>query len=332
MNRLNTIKIGWILGCWLAMLVGPAFAQQTKIEAKMDSVSILLGHQTNIRLGWVQDKEKRVIPLIPKDTLVKGVEVLNVSLPDTTALDDTRLQIDQDVLITSFDSGFYYIPPFRCMDGSDTLISNSLSLKVVTLPVDTTGAEFFDIKTVMKPPLVWTDYLYILWILLGIAVVAVLIYLYIRYRNHKPILPVEKKEPDLPPHVRAIQALEQLKTEKLWQNNREKEYYTRLTDVLRYYIYERFGINAMEMTSAEILSLIRAYSDANSVYENLKQVLQVADFVKFAKLKPLPDENEVSMMNALFFVSQTKEPEKTEESESSDVGNAAGESNEKTND
>lgn len=308
-----------MLAVSLVLLSVPAVAQQVKVEAKMDSVSILVGHQTRIRLELLQNKNQVVIPLVLKDSIVKGVEILDVSLPDTVDLNDSRLQINQNILITSFDSGFYYLPPFKYVDGKDTILSNSLSLKVITLPVDTTGAEFYDIKAVLKPPFVWTDYLYILWILLGAIAVAAAIYLYMRYRNNKPILSAEKKEPDLPAHIRAIRSLEELKTEKLWQNNREKEYYTRLTDVLRDYIEERFGINAMEMTSAEILSLMRSYSEAAPVYDTLKHILQIADFVKFAKLKPLSDDNEASMMNAMFFVHQTKEPEKLAEPETDEA-------------
>ena len=91
-----------------------------------------------------------------------------------------------------------------------------------------------------------------------------------------------------------------------------KEYYTLITDTLRKYIEERFGINAMEMTSGEILDLIRKNSEAQSVYDNLRQILQLADFVKFAKMNPLPDENDLSMMNAYLFVNQTKEEEMVE--------------------
>ena len=110
----------------------------------------------------------------------------------------------------------------------------------------------------------------------------------------------------------AIKELDEIKQQKLWQQGRSKEYYTLITDTLRKYIEERFGINAMEMTSGEILDLIRKNSEAQSVYDNLRQILQLADFVKFAKMNPLPDENDLSMMNAYLFVNQTKEEEMVE--------------------
>jgi len=116
-----------------------------------------------------------------------------------------------------------------------------------------------------------------------------------------------------------MKELDEIKQQKLWQQGRNKEYYTLLTDTLRKYMVNRFGINAMEMTSGEILELIRLESEANSSYNSLKQILELADFVKFAKLHPLPDENELSLMNAYLFVNQTKvvevaSPEESKES------------------
>lgn len=306
---------------------GRVEAQQVK--ATMDSAAILVGHQTQIDLEVVQDKGQVVIPPVLVDTLVKGIEILKISEPDTTVLNDARLQINRQVLVTSFDSGFYYIPPFKFVLGNDTMKTNSLSLKVVTLDIDTTGAKFFDIKPVMNAPFVWKDYLMpVLWVLLALLIIAAGIYFYNRYKNNKPLLGTQPVVPLLPAHVRALQALEKVKEEKLWQNNKEKEYYTQLTDILRQYISERFGINALEMTSSEILDKIKVLHDYRSVYDNLKQILITADFVKFAKWRPLPDENEVSMMNAMLFVSQTKEEEVVEP----DKEDGQDETNEKNDD
>ena len=132
----------------------------------------------------------------------------------------------------------------------------------------------------------------------------------------------------LPAHVRAVRELDKLKGEKIWQNGREKEFYSKLTDILRRYIHEREGFNAMEMTSGEILNEIRKLSDVDSVYENLKQILSTSDLVKFARYKPYPDENDLSMVNAYFFVNQTREPDPVLENEDIDK-NANNETSEK---
>ena len=127
--------------------------------------------------------------------------------------------------------------------------------------------------------------------LLTLFLICVVAYVIKRMRNRQSILPFKKPEPKLPPHEQAIKELDEIKQQKLWQQGRSKEYYTLITDTLRRYIVDRFGINAMEMTSGEILDIIRKQQEATSVYESLKQIMQLADFVKFAKMNPLPDEN-----------------------------------------
>ena len=235
-----------------------------------------------------------------------GVEVLNLSKADSTDIENDRLVIKQDVLITSFDSSLYLLPPLKVIDGVDTVYSNQVALKVSTIPVNAD-------KTVWKPPFVWADYYPIIYgILLALFLICVIAYIVKRIRAKKSLIPFKKEEPKLPPHEQAIKELDEIKQQKLWQQGRSKEYYTLITDTLRKYIEERFGINAMEMTSGEILDLIRKNSEAQSVYENLRQILQLADFVKFAKMNPLPDENDLSMMNAYLFVNQTKEEEMVE--------------------
>lgn len=316
--------------CFLVVLLqvffcGPLFAQKTLIDVSADSTAILIGEQTVLHLSITTDNGREVIPLIPRDTLMHGVEVLQLSVPDTTHIDNDRIVIKQDILITSFDSSLYLLPPLRVIDGPDTIASNQIALKVSTIPVNVDNPEeFYDIKTVWKPPFVLADYYPLIYgILLGLFLICVIGYIIQRMRNKKSLMPEKTTKPLLPPHQQAMKDLDELKVQKLWQQGRNKEYYTSLTDILRKYIEDRFEINALEMTSGEILTLIYKVAEAESVYTNLKQVLELADLVKFAKLHPLPDENELSLMNAYLFVNQTKpvevpSPEK-DESENDDA-------------
>ena len=142
--------------------------------------------------------------------------------------------------------------------------------------------------------------------MLALFLICVIAYIIKRIRNKQSLIPFKKPEPKLPPHEQAIKELDEIKQQKLWQQGRSKEYYTLITETLRRYIVDRFDINAMEMTSGEILDIIRKQHEADSVYENLKQILNLSDFVKFAKMNPLPDENDLSMVNAYLFINQTK--------------------------
>lgn len=289
---------------WISCI---SISAQTVIKATIDSTHILIGQQTDIHLEIAADKNQLLqIPLIP-DTLMAGVEVLEISKIDTVDIGNNRIQMKYNYLITSFDSALYLLPPFKVIAGADTIFSAELALKVSTLPVDTESGQFYDIKDIRKPPFVLMDYLpTVLMILAIIALIALIAYIIYRLINKKSLVPFKKEEPYVPPHIRAIRRLDAIKLEKLWQAGRMKEYHSEITETLRIYIEERFGVGAMEMTSGEILDDIKKYSDADTAYDNLKQILILADFVKFAKYKPLPDENELSMMNAYLFVNDTK--------------------------
>ena len=302
---------------------GKAYAQKPLIDIAIDSAAILIGEQTTMHLTVTQDKDRPAQIVIPNDTLMAGVEVLNLSKADSTEIENNRLVIKQDILITSFDSSLYLLPPLKVIDGVDTVYSNQVALKVTTIPVAADKPEEFnDIKDVWKPPFVWADYLPIIYgILFALFLICLIAYIVKRIKAKKSLIPFKEPEPKLPPHEQAIKELEEIKHRKLWQQGLNKEYYTSITDTLRRYIEDRFGINALEMTSAEILDLVRKNEEAKEVYNNLKQILELADFVKFAKMKPLPDENDLSMTNAYLFVNQTTIVEEETPAE----GDAAGE-------
>ncbi len=323
MNLLKNCIV--FLGIVVSMACGKVYAQQALIDVTIDSAAILIGEQTKLHLTVTADKDRPVQLLLPADTLMRGVEVLDISRPDSSLIENDRLVIKQDLLITSFDSSLYLLPPLKVIDGPDTISSNQVALKVSTIPVNADKPdEFNDIKAVWKPPFVWADYYPIIYgVLLGLFLLCVIIYIIKRLRNRKSLLPFAEPEvPKLPPYEQAIKELDELKGQKLWQQGLNKEYYTSLTETLRRYIDERFGVNAMELTSTEILDLLRGVPEVKSVYDKLQQILQLADFVKFAKIHPLPNENDLSLVNAYLFVNATKPVEVVpEDAETADEEN-----------
>lgn len=222
---------------------GRAYAQRPLIDVAIDSAAILIGEQTTLHLTVTADKDRPVQIVIPNDTLMTGVEVLNLSKADSTEIENDRLVIKQDVLITSFDSSLYLLPPLKVIDGVDTVYSNQVALKVSTIPVNADKPEEFnDIKTVWKPPFVWADYYPIIYgILLALFLICVIAYIVKRIRAKKSLIPFKKEEPKLPPHEQAIKELDEIKQQKLWQQGRSKEYYTLITDTLRKYIEDQIG-------------------------------------------------------------------------------------------
>ena len=293
-----------------------AVAADVSVHASIDSLTLWMGEQTRIRLEVAQDAGDQVW-LLPTfaDTLVRGIEILEVSRPDTTDLGQGRIQIDRSLLVTSFYSGFFYIPPFRYLSGVDTLTTEALSLKILPMDVDTTQS-IVDIKGVRAPSsawwlLLWDNMPLWGWIVLLVILLAALAYIAYRIyvkrfaRKREDVSPEEL----LPPHEKALMALSQLRDEKLWQGGREKEYYTHLTDILREYLSGRFGIQAMEMTSSQIVEALRSNQETRLLNKQMKEILEMADFVKFAKLKPAPDDNESAMRNAVSFVEETRPQE-----------------------
>ena len=280
---------------------GTMTAQNALVDVRINSAAILIGEQTALHLTVTTAKDKPVRILIPTDTLMKGVEILSVSAPDSTLIENDKLVIKQNLLLTSFDSSLYLLPPLKVVDGMDTIQSNQVALKVSTVPVHVDKPEeFYDIKEIWKAPFVLADYYAIIYgVLLTLFLICVVVYIVQRLRKRRSSLPVAAASaPKLPPYEQAIKELDSIKKMKLWQQGLNKEYYTALTETVRKYIVDRFGVNAMEMTSAEILDMLSKEEIVVPVYDILKQILLLADYVKFAKIHPLPDENDLSLTNA----------------------------------
>ena len=300
-----------------------AAANNTLINAKMDSTLLLMGKKTAIHVEVVQDKgQKGFFVNEGVDTLNAFVEVSERLQADTTDLGNDRIQINRDIIVQSFASGMYVIPAFKYVIGKDTFKSNELTLKVLPVKVDSLP-NIHDLKPVAEPPFFFSDYLpdflvkYWWLIILVLVLIAAGIYAYFKWFK-KGELPLRKKEKVIPPYDEAIMKLTQLKSEHLWEAGQEKEYFTRLTDILRNYIDRRFEINAMEMTSSQIIDVLRKNEETMPVNEQLSKILEMADFVKFAKMRPLPEDNEVAYQRALNFVNETKPVEVVPEEESAE--------------
>ena len=131
----------------------------------------------------------------------------------------------------------------------------------------------------------------------------------------------------MPPHEEALLRLQQVKDEKLWQSGKIKEFYTEITDILREYMDRRFGINAMELTSEQILAFVRKNPEMEEVRQLLRQMLELSDLVKFAKFIPLEDENQRSMSDAFAFVEKTAPADAPAAEDASEDGQNANEQN-----
>ena len=320
MNILHISKLMVIIGL---LLVGVSKADaQVTVDAKIDSLQLMIGEQAKVELEVsLNANQKLQLPLL-SDTLVRGVEILEIAKPDTQMLNaGKRMLVKQEYTITSFDSALYYLPPFEVLVDDMPYRSKALALKVYSVPVDTLNPDqFFGPKSIREVSIMWEDISTIFWLTLLMVVLGGLgYYLYKRFKDNKPIIRKVKVEPKLPPHTLALQEIERIKGDKHLRMTDPKTYYTELTDVLRTYMSDRFGFNAMEMTSGEIIDKLLETNDKDSIRE-LKYLFETADLVKFAKHSHLMNENDMNLVNAVDFINNTKvEPDPNAKPEPTEI-------------
>lgn len=302
----------------LLVLTGvTSLSAKVSVTARLDSVDLLMGKLTTLSLEVVQDKGKPGgFPMFRDADPSKGyvgicgdsIELRTSYKADTLELGSGRIQINYSVPLQAFDSGTYRLPQFVYVSESDSARSNALTLNVV--PVNVTAedpiAGFAPVADPENSSLLDAvpDWIYNYWwvLLLLLLAAAATIWGVKRYKKEGTVL---KKKPEPSPYQVAITQLRELKGKNLWEQGMEKEYFTRLTEILRVYLDRRFGINAMEMTSREIMDHLYN-SDVKDKRDYIRQILSVADFVKFAKVRPLPADNIAAYENAVRFVEETK--------------------------
>ncbi|MES2110545.1 MAG: hypothetical protein V4577_17435 [Bacteroidota bacterium] len=294
----------------LSGLAISASAQNIIADAKLDSLTIRIGDQTRLRLIVHQPaKEKVNFPNLT-DTISGKVPIVS-SRMDTIVDKDNKEQITviKSYTITSFDQGTYTIPSYNIGSAAGVLTTPQLTLMVQTIKVDTTKA-IYDIKQPITVSYTFLDwFLAHSWVLsLAIALIGGGIILYLYFKNRtKEVKEIKVIEPAVPAHVMALTKLQQLRERKLWQQEAVKEYHSELTDILREYLEKRYEIKTHERTTEEIIASLKHMTISNEYRVKLNEVLTLADLVKFAKAKPLPVDNELTMENAIAFVSKTQE-------------------------
>jgi len=282
---------------------------QVSVEAKIDSIEMFVGQQVHVTLSAVAKENSKVeFPQFkPTQYITPGVEVLASKELDNQPRDNGFVERAMVYTLTSFDDTLYYLPPLTVKIDGKPYQSKSLALKVLTIEVDTTNVDqFFGPKDVQDNPFLWSEWSPAFWLsVLLLVLLAVCCYLYLRLRDNKPIISHIRIVKRLLPHQKALKEIEQIKAEKMVSSENSKEYYTKLTDTLRKYMQERYGFNAMEMTSSEIIEHLMATQDQKALDE-LRHLFTTADLVKFAKYSTLINENDMNLVNAIAFINQTK--------------------------
>ncbi len=297
-----------------------SIGQKINISAALDSTKIRIGEQVKLDLyvsySAKQNNLKIQWPNIA-DTITDKIEVISVSVIDTTSPDKSNpdiIQQHQQITISAYDSGYFAIPGFKFFinnDSTNAFYSQSLFLEVHTVPTDSSITKTKDIKPPFAEAFNWkwySKYFYWGFSLLVIIILIVLITIYFTKKNKIVVLKSEK--PKIPAHIIALQTLEKIKNEQIWKEEKTKEYYSSISDTIRLYIEERFKVNALESTTAEIMKAFRSQVVDKESKDKLQQLLMLSDLVKFAKQFPIISEHTFTLQNAFDFVNETKREEK----------------------
>ena len=293
---------------FISILTFTAIKAQTRVESEISSMEMLVGEQVALTVTvHAPDTSLVVFPnhlLLPND-----IEVLQ-AIQEPKVAESNGMAVHRcHYILTCFRDTLYPLPPVQVTVGGREMSTRQLALKVLTVDVDTTNYEkYYGPHDVQSLPMSWSqdDWSLAFWLSAAmIFLLLVVLYLFVRLKSNKPIVSRIRIIKRLLPHQKAMKAIEMIKADRMSTAEDSKEYYTRLTDTLRQYINERYGFNATEMTSSEIIERLTKTDDPKSL-EELRQLFETADLVKFAKYSTMMNENDANLVSAVDFINQTK--------------------------
>lgn len=284
-------------------------ADQVEYGFQLDS----LAEGTVIALPEFQDVNGDTLTLV-RNWQLDTTATLRVRQPGGKGR--TQLfNIQGSIVLAPFEEGTYHLPAIPVLRGTDTLLFEGLDMEVKTMPVDTATFQIHDIKGQMRYPLTVKEVLpWIagLWLLAALVILAVCL---VRLRRRTA---GEDKAKD-PAYIVALRELDKWRGDKFWAPDKQKAYYSGITDALKTYIEDRFGVDAPEMTTAELFDALKGAEDLPAdLREELRGVFECADFVKFAKHVASDEDNARALPTAVRFVTSTHQTVLEEEQKTGD--------------
>ena len=299
-----------LLMAFLSCLHVGSYAQNVTVNAKLDRQSMPIGDQTKLHLSIrFAAKDSVSFPKLA-DSIAGKLQIVNIAKADTSFdKDDISIEtIHRAYIITGFDTGQYIIPQYEFKTKNGLFKTQEQVLQIMPIKVDTSKG-IYDIKQPIAVSYSFMEWLRDNWPIVAFPLMAVLAFIvfiiYWRKRPKKVDAP-KPVEPPKPAHVVALNRLYVLRDEKLWQQGQIKEYHSEISDVMRDYLETRYQVKAHEQTTDEIFAAIRYMEIPEHDRNMLRQILILADLVKFAKEKPIAAENEHSLNSAIDFVIQTQ--------------------------
>lgn len=292
-------------------------AGNTFLEPLQKRDSVLIADQ--FRYGIVLENVPEGTPLaLPEMKPEKDspLEVLGEWQLDSTRISKkkevpARYNIKASLILTAFDGGIYELPDIPVLMDGDTLVFHAPEepLEVKELPIDMETFQAHDIKPQVKFPYTFKEIFP--WVLAALGFVGLMLILYRLIQNRRKRTREEEKAE--PAHIRALRKLDKYRSDKFWKPENQKTFYSGVTDALREYIVSRYGVAAMEMTTAEIFDGLRGSDIPEDLYAQMKDLFERADFVKFAKFTATDEENATVLPRAVNFVTATYQAQLEEE-------------------
>lgn len=294
-------------------------AAQAFLRPLQQRDSILVADQVEygFRLDSVQAGTVLALPdfgAVSSDTLtlVRGWKIDTVKVygrhsrrraPKMTA-------IEGSVVLAPFEEGSYHLPdiPVGRLSGElmDTLVFGAVTMDVKTIQIDTASFSIHDIKPQLTYPVTLAETVPYAAIMIVVAALVALAVVLVRRSRRK----AEEEAHRDPPHIVALREIDKFRSDKYWAPERQKAFYSGITDALRNYIDARFGVDAPEMTTAELFKALKREKDITpELYSDAKVLFETADFVKFAKFTAADEENAKVLPTAVRFVTSTYQAE-----------------------
>lgn len=315
---LMVMGVGWCQETQDSIIRMPSRSEKVALTATIDTGTMVIGQQRQLHIKATNLQSNKQMPPVAfptYDMMTNGaIEALTSHFDTTKTKDGIVESIEQVVTLTIFDSGRYAVPGVLLMteeNGTAMVLAPEDSLfmeAVYASTADTTKCEVRADATYQKEKLTAWDILRWVLVVLGVACVVLIIIIIIRSKKHHEPIPFLPKAKPVPADKKALNELEALRRKELWQKGRIKKYYTDMTDIVRRFLRNMYGISAAEMTTRQTLRAFHGISDWSEESESLlRQLLNQADMVKFAKSEPATHEHDMAMQNAVNFVRKVAE-------------------------
>jgi hypothetical protein len=295
----------WFLAIGLFFaLIGTATAQNVEATAKVQDEQVAVGKPFALDLT-LKVPYGTMVEWNPfaTDTLSAQLDILKRGDLQRTADADSNIIVQQQLTLMTFDTGYIQVPGLQL--STLNAFTDPIQVYSSTIAVDTTQA-FRPLMPPIEHPVSMKEMFPWLLGLLVLVIIGLAVWYYVKHRkpkvdeNGEPV-----KGPSIPPYDKALGDLESLKEQKLWQAGKLKEYYSSLTDIAREYIEGQFKVNAVEMTTDDILREVRDLHFDETLFGKLKGTMELADLVKFAKYSASALESDNAMTDMTDFVNDS---------------------------